>query len=148
MDAEKELRKVVASIKEQRAQAEADAIEQDRVKKYVDTTTKQAADEFVYTVLPGVVAEMRPMVPGMWAGPVAMPDPGPPLNQFHGDFKHHDWTYSFRVGHGEAQARACGHTVGLTLTDTKTGKKRQLLIEPSREAAIVTFNTVVKIGLS
>jgi hypothetical protein len=148
MDAEHELRKVVASIKEQRTQAEADALEQDRAEKYIEITTKRAADEFVQTVLPGVVAEMRPMVPGIWTGPVAMPAPGQPLNQFHGDFNHHDWTYSFRVGHGEAHARACGHTVGLTLTDIKAGTRRLLLIKPSREAAIRTFNTVVEIGLS
>ena len=148
MDAEVELRKVIASVKEQRAQAQADAMEQDRADKYKEITTKQAADEFVQTVLPGVVAELRPKVPEMWAGPVAMPDPSPPHNQFHGDFNHHDWTYSFRVGHGEAHARACGTQVGLTLIDTNTGKKNLLLIKPSRDAAIRAFNTVVQIGLS
>ena len=148
MDAEEELRKVIASVKEQRAQAQADAMEQDRADKYKQTTDKQAADAFVQTVLPGVVAELRAMVPEMWAGPVAMPEPGPPNNKFHGDFNHHDWTYSFRVGHGEALARSCGSQVGLTLTNINTGTKRLLLIKPSRDAAIRTFNTVVQIGLS
>ena len=149
MDAEEELRKVIAAVKEQRAQAEADAMEQHRAEQYKDITTKQAADEFVQTVLPGVVAEMRPMVRGMWAGPVPIPDPGPPNNSFHSDFNHHDWIYSFRVGHGEALARACGHTAALTIVDTKTGKKKLLLpIPPTRDSAIRTFNTVVEIGLS
>src|SRR5256712_11905859 len=98
MDAEEELRKVIAAVKEQRAQAEADAMEQHRAEQDKDITTKQAADGFVQTVLPGVVAEMRPMVRGVWAGPGPMPDPGPPNNSFDSGFDHPGWNSSVRVG--------------------------------------------------